>query len=380
MSSETFHLTASHNSLTLAAALKRLCADQSWSQVRKLVSGRRVQVNGNLCLDAERKVAAGDVVKVLEHSVAPPATAADVRLVYVDEHLLVVQKPAGVTTLRHREETDLPIRRKQLQHTLDELVQQQLASHLGIALSTNPKRQRGTSDIKPTSQRGPSSFSRRQRKPAIDPRLKIRPVHRLDRDTSGLMVFARTPAAEQKLIRMFAQHDVQRAYVAVAYGHVEAQTIDTWLVRDRGDGLRGSLRPLGAAEIETPRVSTAAKVPPSRQDLHLESSGHDDARRAITHIRPLDQLRDYTVLECRLETGRTHQIRIHLSEIGHRLCGEKLYTHAIGQPPLPETSGAPRQALHAASLAFLHPISGQPFRFQMPLPPDLKSWLPKLPR
>src|SRR4029453_10833710 len=122
MSSRSFHLADEHHGLTLAAALKRLLADLSWSQVRKLVDGRRVQVNGNLCLDEERKVRAGDVVKLHDHALAPPAKAEDVRLVYVDEHLVVVQKPAGVTTLRHREETDLPERRKQLQPTLDELV------------------------------------------------------------------------------------------------------------------------------------------------------------------------------------------------------------------------------------------------------------------
>jgi 23S rRNA pseudouridine1911/1915/1917 synthase len=343
MPAQTFHLSANHNGQTLAAALKRLLADQSWSQVRKLVAGRRVQVNGNLCLDGERKVAAGDVVKILDHALAPPATAADVRLVYVDQHLLVVQKPAGVTTLRHREETDLPVRRKQLQRTLDELVQQQLAAHLGASMpdgSRNPQRKGRM-----------AGSNRRTRRPAPDARLRIHPVHRLDRDTSGLMVFARTPAAEQKLIRMFAHHNVQRAYVAVVYGHIQEQTIDTWLVRDRGDGLRGSQ---------------------NRDAL--------EARHAITHIRPLEQLVDYTVIECRLETGRTHQIRIHLSEIGHRLCGEKMYTHQLGQPPMTETSGAPRQALHAASLAFLHPISQQPLRFQMPLPRDLKSWLLKLPK
>jgi 23S rRNA pseudouridine1911/1915/1917 synthase len=343
MTAQTFHLFVEHNGQTLAAALKRLCAGQSWSQVRKFVEGRRVQVNGNLCLDAERKVAAGDVVKILDHALAPPATAADVRLVYVDEHLLVVQKPAGVTTLRHREETDLPVRRKQLQRTLDELVQQQLAAHLGISMPDDPR--------SPQRKRGMAGSNRRTRRPALDARLRIRPVHRLDRDTSGLMVFARTPAAEQKLIRMFAHHDVQRAYVAVVYGHIQEQTIDTWLVRDRGDGLRGSLQP------DAP-----------------------EARRAITHIRPLEQLVDYTIIECRLETGRTHQIRIHLSEIGHRLCGEKVYTHKVGQASLPEKSGAPRQALHAASLAFLHPVTGQPLRFQMPLPKDLKTWLFKLPR
>ena len=194
---------------------------------------------------------------------------------------------------------------------------------------------------------------RRRGRPANDKRLRIRPVHRLDRDTSGPMVFARTPEAEQKLVRMFARHLVQRAYVAVVHGGVEAQTIDTWLVRDRGDGLRGST-PLG--------------------------NSAEGAQRAITHVRPLEHLADYTIVECRLETGRTHQIRIHLSEIGHRLCGEKLYTHVPGQPPPDDASGAPRQALHAAELAFIHPITNQPLRFRMPLPKDLKEWLLNLRR
>jgi 23S rRNA pseudouridine1911/1915/1917 synthase len=346
MSPGNYHLASEHDGLTLAAALKRLLADRSWSQVRKLIAERRVQVNGNLCLDAERKVRSGDVVKLLEHSVAPPVSADDVRLAYVDEHVVVVQKPAGVTTLRHREETDLPHRRKQLQPTLDELVQRRLAEHLGIQSDDehiNPKRQRRTFSRRTERHRGRSL----QR----DKRLAIRPVHRLDRDTSGLMVFARTAEAEQKLIRMFARHEVQRAYVAVVYGRLEAQTFDTWFIRDRGDGLRGST-PLG------------------------ESA--EGALRAITHVRPMEHLLTYTIVECRLETGRTHQIRIHLSEIGHRLCGEKLYTHLPGQPPQADTCGAPRQALHAAELAFVHPITNQPLRFRMPLPRDLKEWLLKL--
>src|SRR3954451_8396561 len=98
MASRTFHLATEHDGLTLAAALKRLLSDQSWSQARKLIAARRVQVNGNLCLDGERKVRATDVVKLSEHSLAPPATMSAVRLVHVDEHLLVVEKPAGVTT------------------------------------------------------------------------------------------------------------------------------------------------------------------------------------------------------------------------------------------------------------------------------------------
>src|SRR5262245_6530280 len=333
---QTFHLAPEHNGLSLGQALKQLFAEQSWSQVRRLIAARRVQVNGNLCLDEGRRVKAGDVIKVAEQSLAKPTDEADVKIVHLDDHLLVVQKPAGVTTLRHREETDMPQRRKQLQPTLDELVQRQLAKHLGIE-SEEPR------------SRQPRDRRRGRSRP--DKRLQIRPVHRLDRDTSGLMLFARTPDAEQKLIRMFAKHQVQRAYVAVVHGRVEAQTIDTWLIRDRGDSLRGST-PLG------------------------ESA--EGALRAITHIRPMEFLNNYTVLECRLETGRTHQIRIHLSEIGHPLCGEKVYTHALGQPPCEDTSAAPRQALHAAELAFVHPLTQQPLRFRMPLPPDLKQWLVRL--
>jgi 23S rRNA pseudouridine1911/1915/1917 synthase len=330
---ETYHLDRAHDGLTLAAALKRLLCDQSWNQVRRLVGSRRVQVNGNLCLDEGRKVKAGDVIKVWNQTLAAPVREADVKLAHVDEHLVVVHKPAGVTTLRHREETDLPQRRKQLQPTLDEIVSRLLAKHLRIRLPDEAGR--GARRVKP------------------DKRLRVRAVHRLDRDTSGVMVFARTPDAEQTLVRMFAKREVARAYVAVVHGRVEARTIDTWLVRDRGDGLRGST-PLGEAA--------------------------EGAQRAITHVRPMEHLAGYTIVECRLETGRTHQIRIHLSEMGHRLCGERVYTHGLGERPQEDTSGAPRQALHAAELAFLHPITGQALRFRMPLPGDLKEWLLRLRR
>jgi 23S rRNA pseudouridine1911/1915/1917 synthase len=338
MESRTFHVEAGSAGLTLAATLKRLLGELSWSQVRKLIAGRRVRVHGNLCLDEERKVAAGDVIQVLERPTARPVSAADVKLAYFDEHLIVVHKPAGVTTLRHREEGDLPERRKQLQPTLDELVQEALAAELGVRQAQSRER--------------PNKSDRRLgRRRVVDKRLAVRAVHRLDRDTSGVMLFTRTAEAEQKLVRMFARHSVERAYVAVVPGRVAQQMIETWLVRDRGDGLRGST-PLGAQA--------------------------EGAQRAVTHVRPLETLADYTIVECRLETGRTHQIRIHLSELGHPLCGEKVYTHQIGQRPFVDQSGAPRQALHAAELALVHPMTGQPLRFRMALPRDLKEWIVKL--
>lgn len=337
-SPQTFHLAAVHDGLSLLQALKQLFPERSWSQIRQLIGSRRVQLNGNLCLDEGRRVRTGEVLALWDRPLARPADATDIRIVHLDEHLVVVQKPAGMTTLRHRAETDLPERRKQLQPTLDELVPRVLARHLGLRLSDESASRRANSN------------SRRMRV-THDRRLIVYPVHRLDRDTSGLLVLARTQVAERSLIRMFARHAVERVYVAVVRGRVEAQTIDTWLVRDRGDGLRGS-SPAG------------------------ESA--EGARRAITHVRPLEHLPGYTILECRLETGRTHQIRIHLSELGHPLCGEKTYTHAPGKPPEVDTSQAPRQALHAAVLALTHPITGQALRFRMSLPADLKQWLLRL--
>jgi 23S rRNA pseudouridine1911/1915/1917 synthase len=351
MPAQTFHLAREHDGLSLPQAIKQLIADASWSQIRKLIAGRQVQVNGNLCLDEGRRVKARDVLKVWDHPLAKPPEAPDVKIVYLDEHLVVVQKPAGVTTLRHREESDLPQRRKQLQPTLDELVVQVLAERLGIRSGGRSSRRAVGGAGQAGSGRHARTERHRGRSLQRDIRLQLRPVHRLDRDTSGLAVFARTAECERRLIRMFARHTVQRAYVAVAHGHVEPQTIDTWLVRDRGDGLRGS-SPLG---------QTA-----------------QGAQRAITHVRPMENLPGYTIVECRLETGRTHQIRIHLAERGHMLCGEKTYTHALGGQPMEDASGAPRQALHAAELAFIHPLTNEPLRFQMPLPKDLREWLVKL--
>jgi 23S rRNA pseudouridine1911/1915/1917 synthase len=359
MPAQTFHLTAEHDGLSLPQALKRLVPEASWGQVRRLIGGRQVQVNGNLCLDEGRRVKAGDVIKLHDHALAKPADASDVKIVHLDEHLVVVQKPAGVTTLRHREETELPQRRKQLQPTLDELLAQVLSEQL--SQETNPTRKRGSdSGGRGLGGRGSGRAAGRHggRSLQRDPRVVARPVHRLDRDTSGVMVFARTAECEERLVRMFARHAVERAYVAVAHGRVEEQTIDTWLVRDRGDGLRGSIsvRPAGPAGHEPP----------------------DGAQRAITHLRPMEHLPEYTIVECRLETGRTHQIRIHLAEHGHMLCGEKTYTHALGGKPVEDKSAAPRHALHAAELAFVHPLTGEPLRFRMPLPKDLREWLMKL--
>jgi 23S rRNA pseudouridine1911/1915/1917 synthase len=317
-----YHIAAEQANLAITAVLRQLRPGEPWSAVRRLVENRHVEINGNLCADEGRRLKAGDVVKVWIEPRPKPATADDVVIRYLDAHLVVVEKPAGVTTLRHSEERDWPARRKQRQPTLDEMVQQVLAKRTKGKWGKQPGRRR--------------------------PRPFLRAVHRLDRDTSGLMVFARSPDAERRLVQMFRKHDIHRAYRAIAVGRVEEQTFESYLVRDRGDGRRGST-PLS-----------------------------DTGQRAVTHVRPLEFLDGYTLVECRLETGRTHQIRIHLAEAGHVVCGEKVYCRQLFGPTLADRSGAARQALHAAELGFRHPITGEPLHFEMPLPADMAKLLAKL--
>ena len=252
------------------------------------------------------------MVNVHAESMARLPTAADVDVVFRDRHVAVVDKPAGIVSVRERRERGLSERRRERQPTLDELVAAKLR--------------------RPHDRRPPA----------------VLPVHRLDRDTSGLMVFARTPEAEKELVRAFKAHDLDRLYRAAVLGRLEGPaTFDTQLARDRGDGRRGSL-PSGAA------------VPP-------------DARRAVTHARPLRGLPGgRSVVECRLETGRTHQIRIHLGEAGLPVCGDKLYGRRDEQRP------PPRQALHAAVLAFRHPATAEAVRFESPWPDDLDRWVASL--
>lgn len=303
---------------TIAAALREWLPGQSWSDVRRLLQNRRITVNGNLCVDAGRRLTLRDVVKLLPQPAPAPPSENDVRVRYLDEHLIVVEKPSGVTTTRHQEERDWPERRKQLQPTLDEMLPQVIA-----------RMERG-----------------RRRGKGVPP--PVRPVHRLDRETSGLLVFARTATAERGLGQQFREHTTHRRYLAIVEGRVESQTIESQLVRDRGDGRRGSTREPGIG------------------------------KHAVTHVTTLEYLGDYTLVECRLETGRTHQIRIHLSEKGHPVCGEKVYRQTSLRESRPDGRRAPRLALHATELGFHHPITGEYLRFEMPLPADLKQYLDRL--
>jgi 23S rRNA pseudouridine1911/1915/1917 synthase len=355
------HVQPAQGGKALATVLRECLPEKSWNHVKKLITARQIQVNGNLCLEEGRKVKAGDVIQIWQHPLAPPADERAVKVRYADQHLVVIEKPAGITTLRHAEERNWSADRKRRQPTLDELVPRALAKHLGWNLDPPPSRQDGP-------RRGRKEHRSR---PGFREQVKlpqVRAVHRLDRDTSGLMVFARTQEAETALIRLFSKHRIERAYLAVVHGQPEAGTIETMLVRDRGDGLRGSV----------PQKSDDVADQPLSPEYRGEGENTQEAQQAITHVTPREQIGDYSLIECRLETGRTHQIRIHLAERGHMLCGEKTYTHPLGGRPQADNSGAPRQALHAAELGFVHPTTGETLTFKSTLPADLQQWIKRL--
>lgn len=304
--------------LTLAALVRQLLPDHSWRQVHRVIETRRVTIGGDLCLDPARRLKEGEVVELLARPLSPSRHDDAIRIRFLDEHLVVVEKPSGINTVRHPSERDWPARRKALSPTLEDFVPRHIARQEGRA------------------RKGPL------------PRLRI--VQRLDKETSGLIVFARTPDAERELGRQFRIHTVIRRYLAIVVGRAESQTISARLVRDRGDGRRGS--------TDNPKLG----------------------KEAVTHVEVVEQLNGYTLLSCRLETGRTHQIRIHLAELGHPICGEEVYTRMRSGSILADDSGAPRLALHAAELGFQHPISNKEMHWEMPLPSDLDAFLNRLRR
>jgi 23S rRNA pseudouridine1911/1915/1917 synthase len=309
------HLTfrSDRAGLTLAAVLRGKFPGRSWSDVKRLIDTRRVLLNGEACRDSARRVEEGDRVEVLARPVSSAARPDSVKIRHLDEHLVVVEKPSGIPTVRHPAERTWSLRRKALHPTLEDMVPRLIAER------------------------------EHRRRKGPPPRLRV--VHRLDKETSGLVVFARTVAAERGLGKQFHAHSVARRYLAVIPGYLPPQRIATRLVRDRGDRRRGSTALPGVG------------------------------KEAVTHIDVAERLRGYTLLWCRLETGRTHQIRIHLAEKGHPVCGEKVYNRDARGNVRPDQSGAPRLALHATELGFLHPVSGERLSWEMPLAADLTAFL-----
>jgi 23S rRNA pseudouridine1911/1915/1917 synthase len=285
-----------------------------------------VRVGGKPCVDPQQRVQRGQRIEIrppkkgerpsqpagpkpkpgrpAAHSTGPEPVVR-----YADEHVVVVEKPAGMTTMRHPDEADEfgPRGKRYLPPTV--------------------------ADVLPD---------------LLGDRRPVRAVHRIDNETSGLVVFARTVEAERELGRQFRAHTTDRVYLALVRGHAKAGRIESYLVRDRGDGRRGS------------------------------TTNEGEGQRAVTHVRVVEELGEYTLVECRLETGRTHQVRIHLGEAGTPLCGERVYDRPVHGRPLPDASGATRVMLHAAALGFDHPATGERRRWTAPMPRDMQDFLNRL--
>jgi len=315
------------------AAIVRAAMDVPWSRAKQLCTRGCVTVDGQLVRDDTRRVDAGRTVTIDPRAKAPPPVADNElsreRIVWLDNELVVVDKPADLQTVPFADDDH------------DSLVQR-----LTVLLRRMEKR------------KGPP------------PRV----VQRLDKDTTGLVVFARTRTAERELAQQLRAHTMHRRYLALVFGTVARATYDTHLLPDAGDGRRGSWQPHGR-EREPPTI----------------------AKRAITHVEPIEtfaippirlvtppgQRVMATLVSCTLETGRTHQIRIHLAEAGHPLIGEPVYARGSDVPRLvpPMTDAgaiALRPLLHAAELGFVHPAHDREMRFERVLPPDFAAWLAHL--
>lgn len=176
-------------------------------------------------------------------------------------------------------------------------------------------------------------------------------VHRIDKDTSGLLVIAKSDAAHEGLAKQFANHDIERRYLAVVSG-IPAP-------------------PAGTVRTQIGRSTLNRK----KMAVLSEHKG----KHAVTHFKTLDTFKNAALVECRLETGRTHQVRVHMAHIGHPLIGDPTYSNRQNPYKIgPNLSKFDRQALHAASLGFIHPISGETLRFDSSLPEDMQLLLSAL--
>lgn len=297
----------------LARFLKDRLPERSWRDVKRLIETGKVFVDDAPERAPGFRLAQGQRVEVrlsAPRRERPPGQG--LRIVYEDTHVVVVDKPAGVPSVPF---------------TPDDAAERAPAPHATPRSAMDLVRE---------------VWRQKRRRPS-----PLYKVHRIDKPTSGLLVYARTELARRELFKRFRAHDVERSYRLVAHGDVATGTIDRPLVKDRGDGLRGVAR--------------------------LPGTG----KRAVTHVVALERLRGATLCEARLETGRTHQIRVHLAEAGHPLVGEEVYVRdfrAAGRPLIE----SPRLLLHAATLGFDHPVSGERLRFEAPLPGDFVAVLDRL--
>jgi 23S rRNA pseudouridine1911/1915/1917 synthase len=317
----TAEVESSQDGLRLDRFLAERLPELSRTRIQNLIKQGRVSSGRATIVDTKYRVKPGERFTL---DVPPPipaepgAEAFPLDIVYEDEELIVIDKPAGLVV------------HPGAGHAKGTLVNA-LIAHCGMSLS------------------GIGGVAR----PGI--------VHRLDKDTSGLIVVAKTDRAHRALAAQFADHgrtgEMERGYLALVWG--------------------GPSRPRGA--IDAP----IGRHPTSRTKMAALPRGK--GREAVTHWRLIESFGPKrapiaSLIECSLETGRTHQVRVHLAHIGHPLIGDPLYAtgfksklRALPEPLRAKLTGFNRQALHAAQLAFVHPSSGTLLKFNSPLPADLSG-------
>lgn len=280
----------------------------SRERVKALMAEGQITLDGRLATQpAAKSAAAAEFAITLPPPVDAEARPQDIAvpIVFEDDHLVVVDKPAGMVV-------------HPAAGNPDGTLVNALLHHCGGTLS------------------GIGGVAR----PGI--------VHRIDKDTSGLLVVAKSDAAHEGLARQFADHSLERAYLAVCSGHParKAGTVNARLGRSDAD----------------------------RKKMAVLPDDSSRGKHAVTHWKVLEELDRCALVECRLETGRTHQVRVHLASIGHPLVGDPVYgrSHPHLRPTL-QKLGFQRQALHAAVLGFLHPVTGERLRFESALPADMRE-------
>lgn len=280
----------------------------SRERIKALIAGGRVTMGGAPVASASAKAAEGAAFTIdLPPAIDPQARpqAIPLSIAYEDDHLIVVDKPAGMVVHPAAGNPDGTLVNALLHHC-----QGRLAGIGGVA------------------------------RPGI--------VHRIDKDTSGLLVVAKSDAAHEGLARQFADHSLERAYLAVVAGHPRpaSGTVNARIGRSDADRKKMAVLPKDSSR----------------------------GKHAITHYRVMEMLAGCALVECRLETGRTHQVRVHMSSIGHPLLGDPVYGRVNQQlRQLLQRIGFARQALHAAVLGFVHPIDGNRLRFVSEVPPDMRE-------
>jgi 23S rRNA pseudouridine1911/1915/1917 synthase len=277
----------------------------SRERVKALIGRGKVSLDGKPVVQAAVKSAGGAFSIEVPAPADAKAAPQEIPLVIVfeDEHLVVVDKPAGMVVHPAAGNPDGTLVNALLHHCRGKL-----SGIGGVA------------------------------RPGI--------VHRIDKDTSGLLVVAKSDVAHDGLARQFADHSLERAYLAVCNG--------------RPSPAQGTISSrMGRSDANRKKMAVLAK----------DSSR---GKHAVTHYKVIQELDGCSLVECRLETGRTHQVRVHLSSIGHALLGDSLYGRSNTRVrEVLQRLGFRRQALHAAVLGFVHPVTGDRLRFESDLPPDM---------